>query len=62
MASQAIKLRPVPNPMQSRERVIERVNSWPEWKRNTFSYPSPELFIKEKLREQAVRKRSDKDK
>ena len=52
MASQATKLRPSPNPMQSRERVIERVNSWPEWKRNTFTYPSPDLFIKEKLQEQ----------
>jgi hypothetical protein len=62
MASQASKLRPSPNPKQSRERVIERVNSWPEWKRTTFSYPSPDLFIKEKLREQDDRKRSDKSK
>lgn len=26
------------NPMQSRDRVIERVNAWPEWKRNAFTY------------------------
>ncbi len=38
------EIRPIPN---SRERAIERVNAWPEWKRNTFSYPRPDLFIKE---------------
>jgi hypothetical protein len=26
------------NPMQDRDKVIERVNAWPEWKRNSFSY------------------------
>ncbi|MFZ0305134.1 MAG: hypothetical protein WAL75_20760 [Terracidiphilus sp.] len=40
MATQALKAQSLVNPKQSRERVIERVNAWPEWKRNAFSYRS----------------------
>ena len=28
--------------MQNLERAIERVNSWPEWKRTAFSYRNAE--------------------
>lgn len=51
MAMQAAKVKSSPNPMQSRERVIERVNAWPDWKRNAFSYRTPESFAKEKVRD-----------
>jgi hypothetical protein len=38
MAMQAVKAQSIVNPKQNRDRVIERVNAWPEWKRNAFSY------------------------
>ena len=31
-----------PNPNQSREKVIERFNAWPRWKREAFTYRKPE--------------------
>lgn len=40
MAMQALKVQSSVNPKQNRDRVIERVNAWPEWKRNAFSYRS----------------------
>jgi hypothetical protein len=48
MATQALKVQSSGNPMQNRDRAIERVNSWPEWKRTAFSYRSQEAPSSEK--------------